>query len=461
MNRKLLWLGIGMLMVTSCTKEPEIAVPEKSATSTIQLSEAEMERLPLLSDNHRRTPETVLAFAEKYLQAIQPATKTAISLSISDSVLFTGVATKGPGLKAAPIYVVEQDNKKGFILVAGDNRIPPVLGFVEEGDYTEGDNPNFDFMMGRLQEEVLAVIAVKESLRDSIYDNLRIKLGLSSAPGTKGDGDGLVPDPPGAPDLDVPDNFDRMEVVERDTYYEIEYQYGPLLKTKWGQWPPYNSEIVKTHPGCPTGCAATAIAQIMAYYRHPTYMAATGHTYLWDQFPNNSMIWSGDAHTSIGYLMADLGLSPYLNISYKPSGSTASHKTFQRTFEAFGYTVKSSWYSYSYDPVFSEVSAGRPVQVIGDDNKSLGHAWVLDGVFQQNTFVTYYALFYLGDKMIREIKGASAMIATAHTVHHNFGWTGSEDGWFISLDPMYFKPSIIKPSDINHNMEIMIGIQPK
>lgn len=330
MNRKLILLGVGMLLVASCTKEPDDIAPADKTPLMVKLSEEEVERLPLLADNHRRTAEIVLAFAESYINATQPGSKTtATSLVVCDSVLFSGVATKGTDLNAAPIYVVSRGEGRGFVLVAGDNRISPVVGFVEEGDYNEGINPNFDYMMGRLQEEILLAISGKEALRDSIYEGLRIKLGLGKAPDTKAD-DGLVPDPPGAPDLDVPDNFDRMEVVERDTYYEIEYQYGPLLKTKWGQWSPYNSEIVKTHPGCPTGCAATALAQIMAYHKHPTYMAATGHTYLWDKMLNGS--WSQEAVVSVGQLMFDLGLSPYLNISYKTEGSSADIDNIPRAY---------------------------------------------------------------------------------------------------------------------------------
>lgn len=366
-------------------------------------------------------------------------------------------------MNAAPIYVVSRGNGQGFILVAGDNRITPVWGIIEKGDYSEGINPNFDFMMGRLQEEVLSAISGKEVLRDSIYENLRIKLGIVKTPNTKGD-DGLLPDPPGAPDLDVPENFDRMEVVERDMYYEMVYEYGPLLKTKWSQWWPYDSEVSKYYPGCPVGCEATSAAQIMAYHKHPTYMAATGHTYLWDKMLNGS--WSQEAVVSVGQLMFDLGLEPYLHVKYGSEGSYAGYSHAARTFEAFGYTTNGAHRKYNYNDIYNEVYAGRPSHICGNDGGRLGHAWVADGALNQNSFVTYYAQFYLGDKMIREIKGATSMKSSVSYIHHNFGWDGLHDGWYGSLDPGMFnvppkKPNEPNPSDCRKNMEIIIGIQPK
>lgn len=471
MNRKLLLLGIGMTILSSCSKEPDDIILENK-TSILHLTEAEAERLPLLSDNHRRTSETVLNIAESYLKTVQPESKAAGNLLISDSVLLSDVPTKGASLSAAPIYVVSRGENKGFILVAGDNRIVPILGFTDYGDYDEGENPCFDIVLDQLKDDILMTLVAKESLRDSIYNNLRIKLGLEKKLGTKSD-DGLLPDPPGAPDLDVPDNFDRMEVVERDMYFENEYEYGPLLKTKWGQRSPYDSEVVKTHPNCPVGCVATSTAQIMAYHKHPAYLAATGHTYLWNQFPNNSSIWSADAVASIGYLMADLGLPQYLDMNYTPGGSGAScERNLDRVLTAFRYTYDrplfNSHRAYSYSDIVHSIMNNMPVHICGNNNKLKeneyeGHAWVVDGALSQDCFVTYYALFYLGDQMIREIKGATGKISSTSTVHHNFGWNGLRDGWYVSLERRHCPeiPGLPDPSHYRQNLKIVTGIRPQ
>ena len=56
--------------------------------------------MPLLSSNHRRAPETVLAFAKNFVQTMQPDSKSGfVSLSISDSVsLGNDILTKGEDL---------------------------------------------------------------------------------------------------------------------------------------------------------------------------------------------------------------------------------------------------------------------------------------------------------------------------------------------------------------------------
>lgn len=61
------------------------------------------------------------------------------------------------------------------------------------------------------------------------------------------------------------------------TYSAIE----PLLTSQWGQDDPYNA-LCPTYQGeqCPTGCVATALAQIMYYHKWPE--RGTGsHSYRW------------------------------------------------------------------------------------------------------------------------------------------------------------------------------------
>lgn len=43
---------------------------------------------------------------------------------------------------------------------------------------------------------------------------------------------------------------------------------GPLLETQWDQLPPYNQLCPE---GCPTGCVATAAAQVMRYWSYPPF----------------------------------------------------------------------------------------------------------------------------------------------------------------------------------------------
>lgn len=466
MNRQLILIGIGMLLLSSCTKEPDDISPTDKPPTIVQLTEAETARLPLLSKNHRRTAETVLAFAESYINATQPESKTTTAdLSICDSVLLKGIATKGTDLNAAPIYVVSRGKGQGFVLVAGDNRVIPVWGIIEKGNYSEGINPNFDFMMGRLQEEILLAISGKESLRDSIYENLRIKLGLDKAPETKAD-DGLVPDPPGPPDVFYPEDFDRTEMVEKDPYFVNEIEYRPLLKTEWGQGWPYNAF---RSDNCNAGCEAASAAQIMAYHKYPIYFAPTGHTYLWNQFGNiyyEYSKWNTDAVTSISNLYADLGRKDYLNIDYDDGKGTADTKNIVRTLKAFGYTMdyenSNTHRVYDWSTIRKEIEAKRPVHICGDDGSLLfknGHTWVADGVLLQHCFVTYWMRFYRNDYLICEVERGTGMRSSMYAVHHNFGWDGNYNGWMGKAPSETDR--VPDCNKFNHNIKIITGIRPR
>lgn len=450
----------GVVLCFSCAKRTEIVSPVPQKT-TIRLSDAEIERLPLVTDNHRRTQEAVLAFSESYLRVMCPETKIENgSLSISDSVLMSGLDTKGDELSVAPIYVVSRGEGEGFLLVGGDNRIDPVWGFIESGDYCEGVNPGFDILMEHLKAQVLAAVIAKEQLRDSVYDVLQTKLGLNGIGKTKVVIDPNDPFTP--PDYGVPEHFDRTETVELYPYYENEYEYGPLMKTKWGQGWPYNSEVIKAHPNCPVGCTATAVAQVMAYHKYPSYMSATGHTYLWERFgADNKSNWDADAVASVGYLMQDLGLPQYLNIKYATGGSGAGKDDIPDAYRGFGYTV-GSYQSYGYTAVYNEVKAGRPVSIIGGNGKNYTHAWVTDGALLQHCWVTTCIRFYLNDQLIHTIEADQpTKKSSGYSAHHNFGWNGLDNGWFANLDPIYIYRAGVDANTFNKSLKILTGIQPK
>ena len=74
------------------------------------------------------------------------------------------------------------------------------------------------------------------------------------------------------------------EVMEKDDYHALAKRRasntinatgaGPLITTKWGQSRPYNNQCVLIVDGQEyrqlTGCVATAMAQVMNYYKYPT-----------------------------------------------------------------------------------------------------------------------------------------------------------------------------------------------
>lgn len=235
---------------------------------------------------------------------------------------------------------------------------------------------------------------------------------------------------------------------------------APLLgNIKWGQGSPYNAKCpTYTSQGSTTnyyvGCVATAMAQIMQYYKYPS--TGTGsHSYtsnigtLSADFGNTTYHWDDmlDSYSgastqtqrdAVATLCAHLGIS--VNMTYEPSGSGAYSQMVSGALKNyFGYDKGISYISRDYYTssewmafIKNELDAKRPVFYSASNDDGLGgHAFVCDG-YDSNDFV-----------------------------HINWGWEGKSNG--------YFMVNYLNPDDLgigsgsggyNTGQEIIIGIQP-
>ena len=78
---------------------------------------------------------------------------------------------------------------------------------------------------------------------------------------------------------------------------------SPLIKTKWDQDAPYNLQTPKgsSVEHCPTGCLATALAQIMYYHQYPD-------GFEWSKMKTSyKSTDTGDEVNAVAKLMADVG----------------------------------------------------------------------------------------------------------------------------------------------------------
>lgn len=139
-------------------------------------------------------------------------------------------AGRKTGKDQQSIYVFNAENNKGFVMVAGDDRVETILGYTDSGCYDEDNMPeNFRWWMEGLASDI-------ESL-DDIKDE---------------------------------------ETVSNEGKLQIHEAIAPLIKTRWNQGNAtqegniYNS-LCPTISGkhCLTGCVATAGAQVMYYHKWP------------------------------------------------------------------------------------------------------------------------------------------------------------------------------------------------
>lgn len=164
---------------------------------------------------------------------------------------------------------------------------------------------------------------------------------------------------------------------------------GPLLTTRWGQRGAYNDSLPNANchpadPQYPTGCVATATAQILKYYSKPN------SSYNYASMPD------AYANSDLAKLMKDLGQSGYLNMTYACGGSSAKSVRVTGVLKnKFNYSSASDMQQYNnskFQNIVNDINSNKVVYLAGSEEyiKPLkwlfgytygldGHAWVCDG----------------------------------------------------------------------------------
>lgn len=176
-----------------------------------------------------------------------------------------------------------------------------------------------------------------------------------------------------------------------------------LMNTKWNQDNPYNKLCPKIgFKRTPTGCVATALAQIMKYHQYPESGNGIGHATVgdsseqlemdlniplrWDAMKN---VYSGTSYTTdqanaVAELMVSVGYASGMNYNLEGSGAY-DYKACNALIENFSYANSTWLYMRDYytldeweDMLYEELAANRPVYYSGRAADG-GHAFVCDG----------------------------------------------------------------------------------
>ncbi|MBR0274474.1 MAG: C10 family peptidase [Bacteroidaceae bacterium] len=205
---------------------------------------------------------------------------------------------------------------------------------------------------------------------------------------------------------------------------------GPLLASIRDQEEPYNllcpiwlnDDGTPSTNRCLSGCVATAIEQVMAFYRYPEALIdtlhgwKTDHVVLEDMLPGTRFDWdnylldyrNGWTYEQ-GYAIAlpTLAAGLAVHMSYGPHSSGASvSKGVEPLQRALGYGMVRYFERILYTPerwhamLRHELEHGRPIVYAGHTMTMAGHAFNIDGVDGSG--------FY----------------------HVNWGYNGDYDGWY-------------------------------
>lgn len=235
----------------------------------------------------------------------------------------------------------------------------------------------------------------------------------------------------------------------------------PLCSDSWTQDEPYHNLtpiIDSTH--CKVGCVATAMAQVMYYYKYPTrgtgshtYFDEKGcqdtltadfsaHTYEWDYMLDTyeDIDYSERQAQAIALLSSDCGISVDMRYGVDDSGAETLRQPYA-LYNYFGYDpgmrmIYRDFYHRDelHQLIRAELAAGHPV-TCSAHLETGGHAFVIDGYDRNGLY------------------------------HINWGWGGWCDGYY-NID--YMNPDQPEwrhhPDRIENGLNLLqgfvLGIQP-
>ncbi len=284
---------------------------------------------------------------------------------------------------------------KGFVMISADNNAEPILAFSDES-FFEPNVPNSGI----------------EDWMDDVANNMKYIIKNN------------VPADDEISAKWVAYSNGQNPVDSRTAASSI----SPMLTTTWNQSPYYNEFCPG---GSITGCVATAMAQIMKFWSHPTtgtgsYSYTDGSygtlsadfgttTYKWSSMPNAlSSSTTAAQDSAVATLMYQCGVS--VAMEYSPSGSGAYVLQSENPggpcaqysyINYFGYNSKTmlgvrkaSYTSQEWNIMLvRDLNLGHPIEYEGFGVDG-GHTWVLDGY------------------------------NSSGLAHMNWGWGGLDNGYY-------------------------------
>ncbi|MCX6233156.1 MAG: thiol protease/hemagglutinin PrtT [Bacteroidetes bacterium] len=368
-------------------------------------------------------PEQAKKIAKNfYLQTAKNKDLTDINLTLAFIVKSKDVSNQ-KGLQVhetSILYIFNVNQNDGFVIVAADNDVTPILGYTLSGSYSGAEMPPaFQKLIEKYKKEII----------DVSLNSLQA-------------------------DKEIQSKWNKLENGESLVSEKGVKSVNPLLATIWNQSPYYN---YLCPGGSVTGCPATAMGQIMKYWNYPASgtgfhsyneddygtlsanFAAT--TYDWGSMPDNVT----SNNYAVGILMFHCGVAVEMNYSPTGSGGWVIENDQYGSHPACVESALKNYFGYSTSMqglqrenytnaawiqlLKTDLDAGRPIQYGGWGQG--GHTFVCDGYDNYDYF------------------------------HMNWGWGGMYDGFF-DLDAL--NPGTggtgSGAGTYNQGQQALIGIQP-
>lgn len=274
------------------------------------------------------------------------------------------------------VYVFDKSGGNGCVFLSADDIAYPVLGYTDGSFNPQDMSPALKWWLGEYARQIQYAQdnGIKSDVKSAIYD--------SWAPIT------------------------------------------PMIKSKWGQDAPYNNDCPSVNNRkCPTGCVATAMAQVMNYFKYPevgtgrlsvmtngvtSSMTLDNYPFDWDNMLDTYL--SGQYNDvqaqAVATLMKACGYSVQMNYSVGGSGTQSAYisEALRKNFNydaGVSYECRISYSASEWESkVYESLKSGSPVIYNGQDPNQGGHSFVCDGYDKDGYF------------------------------HINWGWGGTSDGYY-------------------------------
>lgn len=333
------------------------------------------------------------------------------------------------------IYAVSD---QGFIIVSADDCARPVPAYSFESQFPEEMNPEMRYWLDSYNGQIAYAVAEHATATAATMAEWNSILTAT------------VPDAP-------------MPMVAIPT----------MLTTKWNQTDPYNRlcpyDTVE-HARSVVGCVATAMAQVMKYWNHPScgtgshsyepssdggyasysYGILTADfantTYMWGSMPNSlTLVANNQQVNAVATLSYHCGVA--VEMMYSPDASGAWTISYGDSWRPCAERALREFFRYSPDlhgeqrwhyndsvwtaMLNADLNAGIPILYTGSDQGG-GHAFVFDGADTNGRY------------------------------HINLGWGGYGDGYYTinNIAPNGGGTGSNNTNTFNHNQTATFGIVP-
>ena len=315
------------------------------------------------------------------------------------------VGTKGKAADATLYYVFNNGNDGGMVVIAGDDQVRPILAYTDKGGYDATEtNPAVRWWFEAIEAAMTSVIN---------------NGGQASS---------------------------RNRAAE-----EPNKAVKPLIQTQWGQDEPYNllCPYDQEHGAQSlTGCVATAIAQVLYYWRYPEHGTDTvsytsythgfainenleDYTFDYDKmtttYSENS---SEEARQAVAELMYACGVATEMDYCAYASGSSPYPQMlidYLGIDQSCTQAYRKNFTTAEWEGIIrKELDEGRPV-LYGGASVNGAHQFICDGYDETGLY------------------------------HINWGWSGEYDGYF---DLATLNPYDLVGYNFSSDQDIIYGIKP-